>query len=92
MRSDILSNAALVASTSSTGEITDGSASPDPEQEAKMREEAMAQLAYPDRLDHKEIMVSSSSESATGQERKGEWQFTFDKVCTTQPSHSVFAY
>ncbi|KAI1793440.1 kinesin-domain-containing protein [Ganoderma leucocontextum] len=80
LRSDILSNATLVVSTSSIGEIVDGTASPDLEQEAKMREESMAQLAYPDRLDHKEIMVSSSSESATGQERKGEWQFTFDRV------------
>ncbi|PIL25222.1 hypothetical protein GSI_13111 [Ganoderma sinense ZZ0214-1] len=80
LRSDIISNAALVASTSLVEEITDGTASPDPEQEAKMREEAMAQLAYPDRLDRKEIVVCSSSESATGQERKGEWQFTFDKV------------
>lgn len=86
LRSDILSSTAatLIASTSSSGELMDGTASPDPEQEAKMREEAMAQLAYPDRLDHKEIVVSSSSESATGQERKGEWQFTFDKVSVMQ--------
>ncbi|TBU60560.1 P-loop containing nucleoside triphosphate hydrolase protein, partial [Dichomitus squalens] len=51
-----------------------------PLREARLREEAMAQLAYPDRLDHKEIVVSASSESATGQERKEEWQFSFDRV------------
>ena len=80
LRSDILSSSTTLVASTSAEEITDGTASPDPEQEAKMRDEAMAQLAYPDRLDHKEIVVSSSSESATGQERKGEWQFTFDKV------------
>ena len=81
LRSDILPLAGtLGVSTSSGGDVMDGTASPDPEQEARLREEAMAQLAYPDRLDHKEIVVSASSESATGQERKEEWQFTFDRV------------
>lgn len=40
-----------------------------------------ARIDYPDRLDHKEIVLNSTSESATGQERKETWQFTFDKVC-----------
>lgn len=40
-----------------------------------------ARIEYPDRLDHKEIVLNSTSESATGQERKETWQFTFDRVC-----------
>jgi kinesin family member C1 len=42
--------------------------------------EVTARIDYPDRLDHKEIVLNSTSESATGQERKETWQFTFDKV------------
>ena len=80
LRSDILP-ATLIASTSSSGDMSDGTGSPDPEKEAQLREEAMARITYPDKLDHKEIVVRASSESATGQERKDEWQFTFDKVC-----------
>ncbi|OBZ66884.1 Kinesin-like protein klpA [Grifola frondosa] len=56
------------------------SPSPDPEEEARHREEAMARIIYPDKMDHKDIVLSSSSESATGQERKDEWQFNFDRV------------
>ncbi|TFK92597.1 kinesin-domain-containing protein [Polyporus arcularius HHB13444] len=78
LRSDILSDR-LVSSTSS-GQITDGTGSPDPEEEAHLRDNAMALIAFPDKLDHKEIVVHASSESATGQERKDEWQFAFDKV------------
>lgn len=77
LRSDILPTS-LLASTASG--ISDGTGSPDPEEEARLREEAMARLGYPDKLDHKEIVVRASSESATGQERKDEWQFTFDRV------------
>ncbi|KAL6306189.1 P-loop containing nucleoside triphosphate hydrolase protein [Sparassis latifolia] len=51
-----------------------------PPDEAKRREECMARIEYPDKMDHKEIMLSSSSESATGQERKDEWGFSFDRV------------
>lgn len=40
-----------------------------------------AAIEYPDRLDHKEIVLNSVSESATGQERKETWQFSFDRVC-----------
>lgn len=43
--------------------------------------EVTAMIEYPDRLDHKEIVLRSTSESATGQERKETWQFTFDRVC-----------
>lgn len=39
-----------------------------------------AEIEYPDKIDHKEVVLRSSSESATGQERKDEWQFTFDRV------------
>ncbi|KZT64495.1 kinesin-domain-containing protein [Daedalea quercina L-15889] len=41
---------------------------------------AKAQIVFPDKMDHKEIVLSSSSESATGQERKDEWAFAFDRV------------
>ena len=41
---------------------------------------ARANIVYPDKMDHKEIVLRSSSESATGQERKDEWAFTFDRV------------
>ena len=40
-----------------------------------------AAIEYPDRLDRKEIVLNSVSESATGQERKETWQFSFDRVC-----------
>ncbi|OSD05270.1 kinesin-domain-containing protein [Trametes coccinea BRFM310] len=79
LRSDILSTT-FNLSAGSAGSITDGTGSPDPEEEARMREEAMAQMAFPDKMDHREIVLKSSSESATGQERKDEWQFTFDRV------------
>ncbi|KZT07506.1 kinesin-domain-containing protein [Laetiporus sulphureus 93-53] len=52
----------------------------DPEEEDRRREECKALMVFPDKMDHKEIMLSSSSESATGQERKDEWIFAFDRV------------
>ncbi|TFK51907.1 kinesin-domain-containing protein [Heliocybe sulcata] len=42
--------------------------------------EIAANMVFPDRRDHKEIVLSSSSESATGQERKELWNFNFDRV------------
>ena len=42
--------------------------------------EVTAGIEYPDRLDHKEIVLNSTSESVTGQERRETWQFTFDRV------------
>lgn len=66
----------LITSTSSDGTTTPY----DTEDEDKQREEAKAQIAFPDKMDHKEIVLSSSSESATGQERKDEWMFSFDRV------------
>lgn len=56
------------------------SPSPSPEDEEKVREFMRAQINFPDKMDHKEIVLRSSSESATGQERRDEWQFTFDRV------------
>ena len=79
LRSDILP-ATFIASTSSAGDMMEGTSSPDPEKEAKLRDDAMALITFPDKLDHKEIVVNASSESATGQERKDEWQFCFDRV------------
>ncbi|KAI0045820.1 kinesin-domain-containing protein [Auriscalpium vulgare] len=46
----------------------------------RARAEALANVVYPDQRDHREIVLSASSESATGQERKETWSFGFDKV------------
>ena len=46
----------------------------------KTRMAALANMSYPDSRDHREIVVSSTSESATGQERKDTWNFSFDRV------------
>ncbi|KAF9808205.1 hypothetical protein IEO21_07947 [Rhodonia placenta] len=45
-----------------------------------LSEQAKARMLFPDKMDHKEIVLSSSSESATGQERKDDWMFSFDRV------------
>jgi kinesin family protein C1 len=42
--------------------------------------ELEAGFIFPDHRDHKDIVVSSSSESATGQERKEVYNFNFDRV------------
>jgi hypothetical protein len=42
--------------------------------------ELEAGFIFPDHRDHKDIIVSSSSESATGQERKEVYNFNFDRV------------
>lgn len=39
-----------------------------------------ASMTFPDQRDNKEIVLHSTSESATGQERKEVWQFGFDRV------------
>ncbi|PCH36271.1 kinesin-domain-containing protein [Wolfiporia cocos MD-104 SS10] len=72
----------LLLSDVQTIDFTSGSglSSPDPEEEDRRREEAKACIAFPDKMDHKDIVLSSSSESATGQERKDEWTFSFDRV------------
>jgi kinesin family member C1 len=43
-------------------------------------EKIQANMSFPDLRDHKEIVVSSSSSSATGQERKEVYNFGFDRV------------
>lgn len=45
-----------------------------------LKEEVQAHVTFPDRRDHKEIVLHSSSESATGQERKEVYSFGFDRV------------
>ena len=45
-----------------------------------MKEKLRAEIDFPDKMDHKEIVLRSSSESATGMERRDEWQFSFDRV------------
>ncbi|KAH8116258.1 kinesin-domain-containing protein [Phellopilus nigrolimitatus] len=44
------------------------------------QEEYVAKIEFPDRKDHKEIVLSSRSENAMGQERKESWNFNFDRV------------
>ncbi|KAG2136065.1 kinesin-domain-containing protein [Suillus bovinus] len=48
-----------------------------PDNEEKGRE---ADITFPDKRDHKEIVVSSSSSSAMGSERKEVYNFGFDRV------------
>ena len=43
-------------------------------------EKIQANMSFPDLRDHKEIVISSSSSSATGQERKEVYNFGFDRV------------
>jgi kinesin family protein C1 len=52
---------------------------PDADDE-KARMAALANMTFPDARDHREIVLSSTSESATGQERKEAWNFSFDRV------------
>jgi kinesin family protein C1 len=52
---------------------------PDPHDE-RVRREALANMSFPDPRDHREVMLCSTSESATGQERKDTWNFSFDRV------------
>jgi kinesin family member C1 len=40
----------------------------------------VAAIEYPDGRDHRELQLSAMSESATGQERKEQWSFAFDRV------------
>lgn len=40
----------------------------------------VADIGFPDKMDHKEIILTSSSSSAMGQERKEVYAFSFDRV------------
>ncbi|KAM6496531.1 kinesin domain containing protein [Amanita muscaria] len=46
----------------------------------QLREQVQAHITFPDRMHKKEIVLHSSSESATGQERKEVYNFGFDRV------------
>jgi kinesin family member C1 len=52
----------------------------DYDEREKLRNACMARIEFPDKKDHKDIVLSSTSESATGQERKETWNFSFDRV------------
>ena len=64
--------------SSSTVPVRSGSSnSPIPDDEGKG---AVADVSYPDKRDHREIVISSSSSSAMGSERKEVYKFGFDRV------------
>ncbi|PFH53260.1 hypothetical protein AMATHDRAFT_73463 [Amanita thiersii Skay4041] len=46
----------------------------------RLKAEVAAYISFPDTKEHKEIILHSSSESATGQERKEVYRFGFDRV------------
>lgn len=50
------------------------------EEVERKRREALAQIAFPDKKDYREIALSAASENAMGQERKEAWNFGFDRV------------
>ena len=56
------------------------SGSPSSSSGAVAAEDLQANMVFPDRRDHKEIVLSSSSESATGQQRNEVYNFGFDRV------------
>ncbi|KAG8220793.1 kinesin-domain-containing protein [Butyriboletus roseoflavus] len=59
--------------------------SPNPEDYAKT---LVADIAFPDKGDHKEIVLTSSSSSAMGQERKEVYTFSFDRVFEPESTQS----
>lgn len=74
--SDIVTYSGSLSSSGSTSSRSDGG-NIDTE---KAKEELQANLFFPDTRDHKEIVIASSSSSATGQERKEVYNFGFDRV------------
>lgn len=73
--SDIVTYSGSLSSSSSGSSRSDGNIN-----QEKAKEELQANLSFPDTRDHKEIVVASSSSSATGQERKEVYNFGFDRV------------
>lgn len=68
----------LTSPSSSTGLVRSGSSNnPTPDDEEKG---STADISFPDKRDHKEIIISSSSSSAMGSERKEVYNFGFDRV------------
>lgn len=59
------------------GPSSKGSSNPEDYEKA-----LVADVAFPDKRDHKEIVLTSSSSSAMGQERKEVYAFSFDRVRT----------
>jgi kinesin family protein C1 len=47
---------------------------------ARAKEEQKADMDFPDRCDHREIVLHGASENVMGQERKETWNFAFDRV------------
>ncbi|KAI0085806.1 P-loop containing nucleoside triphosphate hydrolase protein [Irpex rosettiformis] len=76
LASDLPANALAKSIDSGNDESPNSS----PERDDGLLERVKADITYPDKLDPKEIILRASSESATGQERKDEWTFTFDRV------------
>lgn len=73
--SDLTTYAASLSPSSSSSEAEGGSI-----EFEKAKEELQASFNFPDMRDHKDILVQSSSSSATGQERKEVYSFSFDRV------------
>ncbi|KIJ65298.1 hypothetical protein HYDPIDRAFT_175253 [Hydnomerulius pinastri MD-312] len=59
--------------------------SPNPDEQEKG---AVADIAFPDKRDHKEIVLASSSSSAMGNERKEVHNFSFDRVFEPESTQS----
>ncbi|KAI0689513.1 kinesin-domain-containing protein [Cytidiella melzeri] len=75
-----LSSDGTMKHVGSTNSRNANSPSPTPGTDGSLIESMKAEIAFPDKLDRKEIILRASSESATGQERKDEWAFSFDRV------------
>jgi len=82
--SDLTTYASSLSTSSSFQESDNGSLDFE-----KAKEELRASFAFPDMRDQKDIVVQSSSSSATGQERKEVYNFNFDRVCTSLPVRVV---
>jgi kinesin family protein C1 len=64
-----------------------------PSELASSSNSTIASIDYPDGREHREIHLSSTSESATGQERKEHWPFVFDRVrVNSGPSVHLYSY
>lgn len=73
--SDIVTYSGALSTSGSSSSLSEGSID-----QERARGELQANLAFPDTRDHKEIVIASSSSSATGQERKEVYNFGFDRV------------
>ncbi len=73
--SDIVTYSGSLSNSGSSSSLSEGTVD-----QEKARGELQANLTFPDTRDHKDIVVASSSCSATGQERKETYNFGFDRV------------